>query len=150
MPAPWVPDSQLLADVARFLGMDDPAELAGRWSYICTKANAQAQGELTGILAEKGYSAGTIAAWDFRREYVLELGTYLAVTKGQPDKAEEAKPLDRRAELREATVIITGGVPVGPASPADTDVGGISFGTATTTRDALLEDAYARGYFPRL
>lgn len=146
MPTLWVPDALLVADVARFLGMDDPAELAPRWQVICTRANSQAQAELTGILVAKGYSAASVAAWDFKRDYVLELGTFLAIAKGQPDKVEEAKVLDRRAELREAAVIIAGGVPVGPASPADTDVGGIGHGV-NTHRACLEADAIRRGWF---
>ena len=146
MPTPWVPDALLVADVARFIGVDDPAELAERWQVICQRANALAQAELTGVLAAKGYSAATIAAWDFRRDYVLDYGTYLAVCKGQPDKAAEAEPLNRKKELEAAAVIIAGGVPVGPASPADTDVGGIGHGTSTAKAD-LEAEFCRRGIF---
>jgi hypothetical protein len=146
MPATWVPDSVLLADVGRFVGLDDPAGLAARWGAICTRANAQAQAELTGILAGKGYSAAQVAEWDWRREYALQLGVYLAICLGQADRAEEAKVLDRRAELREAVVLMIGGAPVAPPSPAETDVGGIASGTLSA-RDDILREGRDRGLF---
>lgn len=147
MPTPWVTNTELLTGVAHFIGCDDIADLAPRWTTICARANALSQAELTGVLAAKGYSAATIAAWDFKRDYVLDYGIYLAICKGQPDKAAEAEPLNRKKELEAAAVIIAGGSPVGPASPADTDVGGIGYGTTTTRRDELEEEARRKGWF---
>lgn len=147
MPALWATDQQLLADVTRFLGMNDTGDMADRWLGICARVLPLAQAELTGILAGKGYSPAQVTGWDWKREYLLELATYLVVCRGQPDKAKEAEPLDRRKELRESLTILIGGVPVGPPSPASTDVGGISYGVTTTARDELIAEARSRGWF---
>jgi hypothetical protein len=151
MPTTYVTDAVLLLDVANSLTLDDSSQLPARWTQIVKDANQMAVADITNILINKGYTQAQIDGWDDRVQSNRKLGLWYALTMGNPLGNYPDKFLDKldpREFLTTAGSIRIGGVPTGPTIGA-TAVGGIEYGTATTTRTELLEDAYVRGYFPR-
>lgn len=149
MAGPWVQDAVLFAEFAGLLGKA-PADLPAHWAPIVSEANRQAAVDIAAAVFGRGYSAAQLDAADNRVRWNKMLGKYYSLVEtgaGAEYDADFINRFDVRPELEKLTVLMVAGSPVAPASPADTDVGGISYGTSTTRRDELEREARCKGWF---
>lgn len=117
--AKFITDEDLFSLVAGVLkrGSNDVTSDAAYWRKLTETANEAAYNEIVTALAERGYTATQIAAWDRGAEFEKAIGTFWALDYGgclgNYDDRLVTK-LDRRAELKTVTVT-TSNVVVTPA-----------------------------------
>ena len=149
MPGPWITTTDLLQRIADALGTTTD-QLPGRWTEVCSDANASATNDITQLLMGLGYTQGQIDAWDSVGVYARDLGTFWALVRGgaggESYSDKSLKALDRRDELRGMTTLMIGGVAVAPPTNA-TAAGGISNGRSTAA-EFLARQYDRQGYGP--
>lgn len=147
---PWIQDAVLLTRVAGFL-RQPPELLPADYAGLVAESNKQAATAIKEAVFAKGYTADQLNAADNVVRWNTQLGTYFSLLNTGAASEYDDATVDRfdvRREIREASVLMIGGVPVGPPSPATSEVGGIGHGTLTA-RDTILRDAECRGWFGR-
>lgn len=146
--ANFITDAALLASVKAALGVDPSDSLSGEWTPIVANANRTATLDIYERLCAQGFSVGQVASWDLGPDYALQQGTYWALTWGSGlggYSAPKLDHMDRREDLSEKSVLIVDGTPTA-ASAANSDVGGISFGTSAAGVSAAAQfNAFANG-----
>lgn len=141
MPAPWLTDNALADAVASVLQRGSAADLEQFWvEERVPRANIRAGNLIVARLRARGFSVGTIDAWDDRESYNRSLGLYFALTDGGLPFGmlpESVKLYDTRSELDKLLVTV-GGEPVSPGSP--TDYGAFAVGHGRNESFAEQED----------
>ncbi|MDB5308143.1 MAG: hypothetical protein JWO38_2345 [Gemmataceae bacterium] len=130
MPFPYVTNDALKQQVACVL-QTTAANLPPQWDGTIAAANLSGAGDVRQQLIGKGFTIPQIESWDQLTAYVLDQGTFWALTRGGVgnDQVPEAKlkAFDRREELKATGFLTTGSTILYPA-PNDSPVGGISHG----------------------
>lgn len=85
----FITDTQLAAYLKSALQKPDADFTTGYWPALVTQANLQAYNEILGRLAERGYSAAQIAAWDRGAEFQKALGAFFALTIVKANNPEQ-------------------------------------------------------------
>lgn len=142
MPGPWITDNALADAVASVLQRGSAADLEQFWTQErVPRANAQAANLITARLRARGFSVGSIDAWDDRESFNRALGLYFALVDGALPFGmlpEQIKLYDRRKEL-DTLLLTIAGEPVAPGSP--TSDGGFAVGHGRMADFAEQEDA---------
>lgn len=131
-------DAQILAALAAQMKQVDPGTgaslLPAYWNGIVATQHAKAYNEIVTKLAERGYNAAQIAAWDRGAEYETDLALYWCLTIGaglSSANDQFIKQLDRREDLIKVSVT-NSSVLVNPGT-----AGKVGFGVIDDSRDTF-------------
>lgn len=138
----FVTDAAVLADLMATIKIVDPAKLPPWWNVLVSLAHPQAYQDLVRGLAQRGYSAAQIAAWDDGPTYERQQSLYYLLSEARVTEAagENAPPqsyvgrLDKRKAMCSVQVT-NGGVFQYPAAP----VGQVMTGNASAGGNDLVD-----------
>ena len=145
--------NDVLTDVAGAFGLDDPGQLAGRWTGIAIFAAQQATTAISTILYGKNWSAAQVAASPDAGNWMRTYALFLALSRGGPPAnftAESLKALNCVEQVRDyANVTDPNGNPIVPDGTSQ--VGRIISGTSAAAQQAAARTArrnlgYGGGY----
>lgn len=127
-------DAQTLQDISDTLKAIGVANLPKWWNTINTRSHAWAYNQILQYLLRRGYSKAVIDTWDEGAEYESDLTIFRALSRAgalENVSAELIKGFDRRDELKEVMVMVSG-KSVPPDNPI---VGQVSTGYYDHTQD---------------
>lgn len=107
----YVPSTVVLQDLSDALKLTGPAALPAWWLTVSARAQGWAYGAVARALAQRGYSAVQIAAWDDGPAFERDLTLWKSLVTGGATEdvpKELLKDLDRRKEMCVVQVLNAG------------------------------------------
>jgi hypothetical protein len=114
-------------NIADSIGLSSLTELHPRWTRICQEAVDEALRDITGALAERGWSETQILAWTRLHPVHLMQSTYWAAVMGGGFHNFDDRwvnKLDQRETLKTMPLTDDGGI-VAPGGPSATAIAGL-------------------------
>lgn len=134
---PYVSDATVKSYFAAYLGESAAANLMTRFDTLIPFANADAYNHIVSALADRGFSAAEIAAWDRGPEFNRDLACCLLLRNPIAGEASDLwqQKFCRQEEL-ETVPVTVGGEVVTPSS----STGGVGYGDMERS-----DDVFTRG-----